>query len=278
MRDIIQKNSGLRLVILALLIVATFIELSYGSPYIGLLFLILTCIVFYFGVKEIGFKKEKKVSYSQIILGLFIIVAVIVFNFYRNSEIQTLDWMVLLLGFSLVISNVSKFAEIGRFTLYFSVIFLIFYINLFLVPGKLGIDLPYYYGHYFVTLPVVAIMQNLGFEISIPAMRLIEVRGVEHATLKIDLACFGWYSLLLITSMVISYSETIEKIQTKRLLLILAILAFTSYLANLLRVGILVYLTYFYGTKTMMTVHSHLGWVIFAILLLPITFFILGKK
>ncbi|MBO8183645.1 MAG: archaeosortase C [Archaeoglobus sp.] len=273
------KKSGLIIVISALFLVAAFIELSYGSFHLGMGFLVLTCLVFYLGIKDKKIKESKvEISYFQVMLGVLIILAVIVYNIYKNSEIQTFDSMVLLLGFSLILLNVKKFTEIGRFALYFSIVFLIFYINLFLIPEKLGISLSYYYGHYFVTLPVVTIMQSLGYNVSIPVMRIIEVHGVEYTTLKIDLACFGWYSLLLIVSMVISYSETIEKIQTKRLVLILLALAVASYIANLLRVAILVYLAYFYGLKTMMTIHSHLGWILFAILLLPIAFFMLKER
>lgn len=273
-----RTKPGLILVVSAFFLVAAFIELSYGSLHLGLGFLALTCLIFYLGFKGKRVRREAGVSRFQIALGALIILAVIAYNLYKNSEIQTLDSMVLLLGFSLIISNIRRFADVGRFALYFSVIFLIFYINLFLIPEKLEIDLPYYYGHYFVTLPVVAVMQNLGYNISIPAMRIIEVCGIEYTTLKIDLACFGWYSLLLIVSMVIAYSETIERIERRRLILILVMLALASYLANLLRVAILVYLAYFYGLETMMTIHSHLGWILFAILLLPIAFYMIGEK
>jgi len=77
--------------------------------------------------------------------------------------------------------------------------------------------------------------------------------------------------------MVLAYSETIEKIEKRKLVLILITLSFASYLANLLRVAILVHLTYFYGTKTMLIVHSHLGWIIFALLLLPLVKFMIFK-
>ncbi len=271
-----ENRSGLILVISALFLVAAFIELSYGSFYLGILFLALFILMLLL-TKKTTSEQEFKPSHLRLVFGLILIFTVTVYNIHKNSEFQTLDSMVFLLGLSLVISNFRKFAVIGRFSIYFSSIFLLFYISLFLIPETIGFDLPYYYGHYFVTLPVVAVLQNLGYNITVPEMRFIEVYGVEQTILKIDLACFGWYSLLLILSMVLAYSETIEKIEKRKLVLILITLSFASYLANLLRVAILVHLTYFYGTKTMLTVHSHLGWIIFALLLLPLVKFMIFK-
>nr|WP_269140578.1 archaeosortase C [Archaeoglobus neptunius] len=261
----------------ALFLVAAFIELSYGSVYFGLVFFALIVVFLYLLTKQSG-RKEIKSSKLQILFGVLLILLVVVYNIYRNSEFQTLDSMVMLLGFSLIISNLRRFAEIGRFSVYFSFTFLFFYTILFLIPENIGFDLPYYYGHYFVTLPVVTLMQKIGYNVSIPAMRLIEVCGVEETVLKIDLACFGWYSLILIVSLVFAYSETIEKIRTKKLLTILVMLVLASYFANLLRVAILVHLAYFYGVGTMMEVHSHLGWILFAIFLLPVAFFLLNRN
>ncbi|WP_290596749.1 MULTISPECIES: archaeosortase C [unclassified Archaeoglobus] len=272
-----QKREGLTLALAALLLIAAFIELSYGSLYIGLIFLILIVVFIYILTRK-SERDRIRPSKLQIFVGATLILLVVGYNLYKNSEIQTLDSMVLLLGFSLIVSNIPRFSEIGKFSVYFSFLFLVFYSILFLIPENVGFDLPYYYGHYFVTLPVVATMQNMGYNLSNPDMRLIEVCGVERTVLKIDLACFGWYSLILIISLVIAYSETVEKFRTKKLLIVLALLILASYIANLLRVAILVHLTYFYGVKTMMTVHSHLGWILFAVFLLPVAFFLLKKN
>jgi len=51
-----------------------------------------------------------------------------------------------------------------------------------------------------------------------------------------------------------------------------------SYFANFLRVSILVLLTYFYGVETMMIFHSHIGWILFAIILLPLMYIFMRKE
>jgi len=272
-----KKRSSLILILSSFFLIAAFIELSYGSIYIGLIFLSSFILMLSFTVKTAD-AVIKRPSYLQILLGIVLILATLTYNLYKNLEFQTLDSMMMLLGFSLILSNTRKFAVIGKFSIYFTSIFLLFYTTLFLIPEKIGFDLPYYYGHYLVTLPVVTVMQNLGYNIYIPEMRLITVYGVEQAVLKIDLACFGWYSLLLILSMVIAYSKVIYRISPRRLVGIILVLSFVSYLANLLRVAVLVHLTYYYGVETMLLIHSHLGWIIFAFLLLPIATCMLIKN
>jgi len=271
------KKTDLVVLTLVFLLIASFIELSYGSLYLGIGFLVFTVFFLYMFLKEREVAKFKP-SLLKLIIGTTSILIVIEYNIYKNSTIQTFDSMIILLGFSLIISNIRGFAEIGKFATYFSSIFLVLFISLFIVPEKIGIDLPYYYGHYFVTLPVVVFMKQLGINVDTHGMRLIEVNGVEHAILKVDLACFGWYSILLIVSLVLSYSITIEKIQRKRLVKILLVLLIASYLANLLRVAILVYMAYYYGLDVMMVAHSHLGWILFAVILLPIAFLLLGSN
>jgi archaeosortase C (PEF-CTERM variant) len=181
--------------------------------------------------------------------------------------------MIILLGVSLFMYGSGTWlAELGRFSIYFTSIFLILFITLFLIPMRINIDLPYYYGQYAVTMPVVFLLNSIGLNVRIPEDRLIEVLGNYHALLKIDLACFGWYSILLIVSMLVAYNLTIERRSWSKIVKIMLVLVGASYLANLLRVSALVVLTYYYGVERMLSIHSHLGWILFVIILLPITY------
>jgi len=277
--DDIGKNE-LLLFLTAVLLVGAFIELSYGSIILGAVFLLLTFLSLALLIKIDKNFENKKNNWVKVIIGSLIIVSDITYNVYISGEIQTFDSMIILFGISVIASGLryEKINELGRFTTYFSGFFLTFYILLFVIPTKSGVDLPYYYGHYFVSVPVVGILQSLGFDVMIPSMRIIQVGGIEPATLKIDLACFGWYSILLIVSMLLSYSIVIEELKSRSLAKIMVVMVFASYLANLLRVMILVVITYYHGLDAMLIVHSHIGWILFGMILIPLSFLIINLE
>jgi len=268
-----SPKNELLIFILAVLVVSSFIELAYGSPYIGIAFFILSVILLIYISKRVEISVESHRSAPAIITGLSIVLADLIYNYVYSSEIQTFDSMVILLGFSIALSGSgTKYSDLGRFSTYFSSIFLVLFLSLFMIPERFEVDLPYYYGHYAVTLPAVCLLTALGLRVTIPEMRFIEVFGVQHVVLKIDLACFGWYSMLLVTSMLLAYDLTMERLGRGKLLKILAVMIVASYLANLLRVSILVVTAYYYGMDTMMLIHSHLGWILFAAVLIPLVY------
>ncbi|WP_456478665.1 archaeosortase C [Geoglobus ahangari] len=254
--------------LLAFLLIASFIELSYGSKILGLLFLVIAVGTLTFLPKTPHATLKRSIPGT--VAGLAIVTADIVYNTMSGSEIQTVDSIVILLGISLAIyKSGTKYSEMGKFGFFFSAIFLALFSMLFVFPIKAGIDLPYYYGHYAVTLPVVTLLQKMNLNIGMYGERLIFVNGVENALLKIDLACFGWYSLLLVISMLAAYGLTFSNKTWGSLAKIALLMCIAVYIANLIRVAILVMLTYYYGVETMLVVHAHLGWIFFALIVFP---------
>ena len=270
----ITNRSEVLVLLLAVFTVSAFIELSYGSKYLGIIAFGLGVFVLYLMIKRVKTRETGHTpSTISILSGLVLISADISYNYLKGYEIQTFDSMIILLGLSLMMYGSGTWlVEIGRFSMYFTSIFLILFITLFLIPMRINMDLPYYYGQYAVTMPVVFLLNTIGLNVKIPENRLIEVLGNYHALLKIDLACFGWYSILLIVSMLVAYNLTIERRSWGMIAKIMSILIGASYLANLLRVSALVVLTYYYGVETMLSIHSHLGWILFVVILLPITY------
>ena len=271
-------------ILLVILSIATFIELAYGSKYLGLVFLVASVIVLFFSVKK--FKEistlQKKKSLPHISLGIIIILSVFLYNLlyeYPKLNLQTLDIMVIVFGISLIISySGTKYFDVGLFLFYFSLIFIILFLSLFIVPNKLKFIFPYIYGKYAIVLPTVYLAKKFGMNVELFTNRIIEVHGVQHALLKVDLACFGWYSLLLIISMILSYNMTIKKFPLKHVLKIIGILWISSYLANFLRILVLVAVTYRYGVEKMQIIHAHLGWILFISILMPISYMFLRSK
>ncbi|ADC66060.1 Exosortase EpsH-related protein [Ferroglobus placidus DSM 10642] len=272
-------SSELGIIVLAALIVGASIELAYGTVYIGIFFLFLSLIALVLLAKNSKDTfEELRRSWFFISVGVAVTVLDLFVNNIIDSKIQTFDTMVILFGVSLIFyGSGSKYSEIGKFGAYFSLIFLILFAFLFMIPAKISMYLPYLYGHYAVAVPVVMLLQSIGIGVKLSDFRIIEVLGENHAFLRIDLACFGWYSLLLVTSMVLSYNLTFHWRDWRGVAKTLIVLAVAVYIANLLRVAVLVYLTYNFGSDFMLKVHSHLGWIFFMIVLLPISYILLKR-
>lgn len=277
----IKKKPEVILLLLIIFLIGGFIEFTYGSVHIGVVFFCV-CLVLLFiltGKKSAGKTRTFK-SPILIAMGAVLIVATLSYNYLSGNPIQTLDSMVLLLGASLILanSNNGQLAELGAFSFYMSLFFLGFFISLYIIPSRLNIDIPLYYGHYFVALPVYGLLKMFGMDLELPAKGLIAVNGVEMTTLKMDLACYGWYSMFLIVSTLLAYTIVIEKYEKHKLLKLILAMVGASYAANFLRVLILVVLTFYYGVDTMMLVHSHLGWVLFTLILLPLLYVFLNAE
>ncbi|MCW7080700.1 MAG: archaeosortase C [Candidatus Methanospirare jalkutatii] len=272
-----QREILLAFIVISL--IAAFIELSYGSVYVGIAFFFLCLCLLFFTKRSSEKKGSSSRSLFLLFIGAILIISDITYNFISQSDIQTLDSMILLLGLSLIIANMSKkFGDIGAFGTYMCIFFFIFFALLYIIPSKLNIKISHYYGHYFIALPICSLLNIFGFDLSLPETGTIMVNGFERAWLKMDLACFGWYSMILIVSALLSYNITIERFQGKKLLRMIFVMVVASYFANFLRVSILVLLTYFYGVETMMIFHSHIGWILFAIILLPLMYIFMKKE
>ena len=59
-----------------------------------------------------------------------------------------------------------------------------------------------------------------------------------------------------------------------RIKTLLVISVVVAYVANLLRVTTLYIVAYYYGSKAMYSVHTHLGWIIFAVVVVAILYFL----
>lgn len=276
----VKDKSEVILFLLIISLIGAFIEFTYGSIHIGLVFFIICLLLLVILIGKSA--RETRTLKSPIfpVTGMVLIVADLSYNYLSGSQIQTLDSMVLLLGASLLLmsSRKNQYSEIGTFGACLSVFFLCFFMLLYTIPSELGIRIPAYYGHYFVALPVYGLLTMLGLNLELPALGLITVNGVELASLKMDLACFGWYSMFLIISTLLAYTLVIERYEWNKFLKILFVMVGASYAANFLRVTTLIVLTYYYGIETMMRVHSHLGWVLFALILMPLLYHLLNQE
>lgn len=258
-----DKNVVLMLLTLALFIGAT-IELSEGSTSIGVVLLLAAVIM----ISRIHLTGKQNIQRSKLYLfvGALIVFADLLYNFRTGSELGTLDSMTFFFGISLIAMGTDKpqFSHIGEFGAYIAGIFTIFYVIFYSIFGALNIDFLHLFDHYLVLLPTVSIIKLIGIPVEVVAIETIKLSGVEDLTIIIGGPCSGLYSMFLLIGIVIGYSR-MEKMKLNKTLYLLGFAIAVAYIANLVRVTILYLTAYQYGMDAMMTVHTHIGWIIFAI-------------
>lgn len=273
------KSTPFLLVLFVTLIIAAYVELNFGgygsSGYLALIFFVAALAML---AKLKGTEQTKlKASWKLLLLGSILIIADLIYNIKKGSTFQTLDTMVLFLGISLVSINIrnSNISSMGEFGTYFSSIFLLFFLIVYVLPSRMGSNFYDYYGYYATTVPSVFLLNSMNISLHMDSLTTFHVYGVEYIYYKIDLGCFGFYSMMLIISTVLAYRITLPGKSQHSLVKITAVLIVASYLANLLRIIILVSVGYYYGMATMQVFHTFLGWALFAAIVLPITYFYL---
>ncbi len=258
-----NKNLILILIVLALFTGAT-IELSEGSTTVGIVLFIAAALL----ITRIKLTDNEGVKSSKnyLIIGGFIVAADLIFNYVNKSEIGTLDSMVFFLGASLIAMGTEKkdIKQLGEFGFYISLVFTTLYIIFYSAFGFFNIDFLHLFDHYFVLMPTVALIKIIGIPVEIIATETVILYGARPMTIVIGGPCSGLYSMFLLIGIVAGYSR-IEKMDIKRSLGLLGLAVMVAYLANLVRVIILYITAYLYGMDVMMVVHTHIGWMIFAL-------------
>jgi archaeosortase C (PEF-CTERM variant) len=166
-----------------------------------------------------------------------------------------------------------QFQRMGEFGAYISVVFIVLFLFFYSILGTLNINFMHVFDHYFILLPTVGILGLIGIPLKVVATETVCLQGVEEMTIIIGGPCSGLYSMFLLMGLIFGYSR-VEKIEFKKTLLILGFSMLVAYLSNLFRVIILYLTAYTYGKETMMLVHTHLGWIIFAIIAAFIMYFV----
>lgn len=259
-----NKNIILILIVLALFTGAT-IELSEGSTAIGILLFIIAAGVIS-RIKLTGDNAAFRSSKTFLFAGIFIMAAVAAYNLIRESDIGTLDSMTFIIGASLFAMGTSRkdLQQIGEFGLYISAVFTALYLVFYSLFGYLEVNFIHLFDHYFVLMPTVVLLKVIGIPVEIVAIETITIYGAQPMTIVIGGPCSGLYSMFLLIGIVAGYSR-IEKMDIQKSVLMLLFAVAIAYLANLVRVFILYLTAYYYGLDTMSVVHTHIGWIIFAV-------------
>ncbi|WP_319507155.1 archaeosortase C [uncultured Methanolobus sp.] len=258
-----NKNIIIILIVLALFTGAT-IELSEGSTIMGIVLFIVAALLM--SRMTLTGNEGLKSSRNYLIIGGFIAAADLIYNYVNKSDIGTLDSMVFFLGISLMAMGTNKkdIKQMGELGFYISFVFTVLYLIFYSFFGFFNIDFLHLFDHYFVLMPTVALIKIFGIPVEIIAIETVILYGAVPMTIVIGGPCSGLYSMFLLIGIVAGYSR-IERMDIRQSLRLLGLAVLVAYLANLVRVVILYITAYLYGMDVMMMVHTHIGWIIFAL-------------
>jgi len=243
------------------------VQYSEGSNALGvLLFTIALLSLSRAGLAEGRFQRlGRGRARALFMLGALIVLADLLYNLHGlgRSGLNTLDTMILLLGISLAATaaqgDIGRLGVFGAFmSITFIALYLLFYI---LLNHQL-----YRFDHYFVMLPSAFLIKRVGVPIEVTGTETLRITGIADLLVKIGGPCSGLYSMFLLIGIVVGYTASEGgRAEMGHALAMTGVAAFVAYLGNLLRVSAIYYVGYRYGAETMMAVHVHLGWVIFAV-------------
>jgi archaeosortase C (PEF-CTERM variant) len=257
------KTIILFLLIFALFLGAT-VEISEGSIFLGILLFIIAIIL----ISRIKVGKSYVIKQSKLhmFVGALIVASDIAYNILTHSELGTLDIMTFLLGISLIAYDINneEISRMGKFGAYMSATFIVLFLFFFSLFNHLNIDFTHTFDHYFVLLPSVFIIKTIGIPIHVIATETVRIQGVEDMSVIIGGPCSGLYSMFLLIALMVAYTR-IEQVERSKFFSLLLISVVVAYIANLMRVSTLYIVGFYYGKELMYTVHVHLGWVIFVI-------------
>jgi len=267
----IKKSKNL---ILILLILAIFtgiaIELSEGSIAAGgLLFLVSVFLLTRIDIKDLSDSSLLKTSKTRVVVGIFILLADVLYNFEKGGKLGTLDLMVISLGISLVGTQMHNIeaARYFRFGMYISSVFIVLYMIFYTLFTLLNIDFLHKFNHLFILLPTVRILDLAGIPFEVVTLETVRLRnGIEEMTLDIGGPFSGLYSMFLLIGIVFGYGR-IKNMEINKTLKMLGSCIVITYISNLLRIMIIYWIAYMYGKEAMMTV-SDIGWIISVVAIL----------
>ena len=214
------------------------------------------------------------------VFGILLIMAVLLFNAFitEGFSLGSHDGIAFLLGFSLIFYK--KIPEKYSTEKDFALLFLIFLFFILVVPLTI---IHYWYGgiteqtnspvvYYLLARPTAYIVNLFG----ISARTIDGVMGImiimettaptgsnNHIPVSIGMSCTGLYSVAVFISAFISFVLVQFSNFNRKLGLFLLIGISMSWVANILRMTLILFAGYFYGVDVMLWTHNNAGIFIF---------------
>ncbi len=216
------------------------------------------------------------------IYGMVIILAVILFNFRYSAfpELQGMDGATILMGVIFIVYHhiPRSFEMEKRFALLFF-IFLFLFLILPLIAYPMLTDTSQRdaddtFSQHLLARPLAGILNTLGIESEFKGnnVKFEDEHGVAQEV-SIAVACSGIYSTMIFASAFVAFVLVEYRRFDLKVGAILGLGVFAAYLANLLRMTIIIMMGYYNGMGdsenpefgTLLWGHAYLGWLIFMI-------------
>lgn len=260
-----QKHNILIVLLLMAFFTGATIQFGEGSTLIGIaLFLIALGLTTQIKLQGTYITKSSK---FYVFLGIFIILADIVYNLKAINQLGTLDSMAFFMGISFIAYGTSQYRRMGEFGIYMSGTFIVLFIFFYSILPSLKNNFIHDFDHYFVLIPSLLIVNAVtNMDIHIIATETVHFNGIEDSTVLIGGPCSGLYSMMLLFGIIVGYVKMEHLTDKKSIYLLIFASIIIAYISNLIRVSILYIIGYNYGIEKMMFVHVYLGWIIFIII------------
>ncbi|MCK5397291.1 MAG: archaeosortase/exosortase family protein [Thermoplasmata archaeon] len=214
------------------------------------------------------------------IAGIGVLVSVIAFNFLLADEFRlgSNDYVGLLLaGILISYYQIPKKYSVERdFALLFSIFLFVFLVipttllQLTSEGGTVDTNSPLTY--YFLAAPTAALSNLLGIPVispfmngAIPVYHIMQVPGPDgfDLNLSISLSCSGLYSVAIFVSAFIAFVAVEYKKFDQKVAILLGIGIILAWIANILRMTIIVIVGHYNGMDAMLWTHNNIGELIF---------------
>lgn len=268
---------------------------------VGILMVIIGCVVLWsvFRKVKITIPKERSISLSLIdklplnrrifwsfpFIGIALIILDVIFNLYylKSSQFGSHDLVVILLGITFIAYNYipKRFWKERDFAfLFLLILFIILIIPVTVYnlstgglsekaePSNRGVV------HYLLAIPVSFLVNLFGIESNAEGdiVHYQMVNG-DWEFVGISLGCSGIYSFTVFVSGFASFVFVEYQRLDRKVGILLALGVLTAYLANLLRMSIIIVVGSYYGLKALIWTHANLGEIIFLIWISVFWFF-----
>jgi exosortase/archaeosortase family protein len=208
-------------------------------------------------------------------LGILVIILDIIYNLALSGtpELLTFDTIVLLFGGWMVIHNFipKKFENERDFVfmfLFFLVVILV--IPLLLIRASVGDfdESVNFFSSNLLVPPVVGLLQVFGVPIySVDGIWIhMGLKSGGDAIIGITTECSGIFSFAIFASAFLAFTFIEFERITKKVVLLMGLGIFAAYIANILRMTIIMFVGYQYDSgnlQNMLFAHANMGWIIF---------------
>jgi len=190
-----------------------------------------------------------------------------------DADLHMEDLMVTLFGLSLVLYNAgpSRFAVqkdfVVLYLLFLTIVFAVIWKLYTIITGESYVRVTAYAEYYFVTTPVVTLLQLIGVNAHASLANLSNIIDYEHhgrmLRVAIGTSCSGLYSTGLFFSAFLAFVLVRYNRVDRNIIAALGVGFFVTWASNILRMVITVLVGSAYGHPALAFVHSYIGILIF---------------